>query len=54
MKFNNRVDPELRLALGVLNMHVRPPLFTREEVEPETSDAQDRRTHLHRIAEPYR
>jgi hypothetical protein len=41
MKYNSRADPELRLALGVLDMDVRPSLFTREEVEPEAANARE-------------
>jgi hypothetical protein len=32
-EFNLGVEPELRFTLWASNMHMRPPLFSREEVE---------------------
>ena len=51
MQFNRRLNPELGLALGVLDMHVRADLLAREEVEPKPPHAQDRRAHSDRIAQ---
>ena len=44
-ELDDRIDPELGFAFGVLNMNVRPPFLTREEVEPKPPNAKDRRTH---------
>lgn len=46
-----RISPELRFAIGVLNVDVRPTLFTREEVEPEPPDSQNRWAHRASIAQ---
>ena len=48
-----RFKPELRLAIRMMNMHMRPRLFTREEVEAIAAMAKDCRAHppiLHRAA----
>ena len=34
MQFHRRLDPELGLTLGVLDVHVRTSLLARKEVEP--------------------
>lgn len=52
VEFNSRFDPELRFAVGMLDMHMRPPLLAGEEVESESSNPQDCRTHQYRIADP--
>ena len=44
-QFDDRINPELCFAFGVLNMNVRAPLLAEKEVEPKPSNAQDRRTH---------
>ena len=33
-QFHGGIDPELRFAISMLNMNVRPPFLAREEVEP--------------------
>ena len=38
-------QPELRLPVNVLDMHMRPRLFTSEKEEAIPADAEDRRTH---------
>jgi len=54
MQFHSRLNPELGLALGVLDVHVRTSLLARKEVEPKPLNAQDRRTHSDRIAQTAR
>ena len=49
-ELDDRIDPELGFAFGVLNMNVRPPFLTREEVEAKPPNAKDRRTHSLSIA----
>jgi hypothetical protein len=44
-QFNGWFDPELRFAVSMLNVDVRPPLLTREKIEPKPSDSQYGRTH---------
>src|SRR3972149_506372 len=51
VQFHGRLDPELRLALGMLHVHVRAGLLARKEVEPKPLDAQDRWTHAASIAQ---
>ena len=51
VEFNRRFNPELRFAIGMLDMHMWPAFLTRKEVEPKPSNAQDRRTHPYRIAD---
>ena len=52
VEFNSRFDPELRLPVSMLNMDMRPPFFSREEIKAEPSNAQDCRAHIYRIPEP--
>jgi hypothetical protein len=40
VEFNSRFDPELRLPVSMLDMYVRPPFLSREEIKAETSNAQ--------------
>jgi hypothetical protein len=49
MQFYDRGNPELGLTFRMLNVDVRARFFTGEEVEPESSHAENRRTHAHRI-----
>jgi len=51
VEFNSWFDPELCFAVGMLDMDMRSRLLTREEVEPEPSNAQDGRTHPYKIAD---
>src|SRR5450755_4081709 len=44
-QLNLRLDPELRLAVGRLNVDVHPLLLSRKEEEPERTVPKDRRTH---------
>ena len=39
------INPELCLAVSMLNMNVRSPFLTTKEVEPKPFDSEDRRTH---------
>jgi len=39
------LQPELCLAIGVMDVHVHPGLFSREEEEPEATTAHHRWTH---------
>jgi hypothetical protein len=50
-KLYGRFDPELGLALRMLNMHVSSRFFAREEVEPIAANTENRRTHATRIAQ---
>ncbi len=43
------LQPELGLTAGVLHVNVRLRLFAREEVEAESTNPQDRGTHVLRI-----
>src|SRR5205823_4854422 len=45
-----RLDPELRLAVGMLDMHVHSSLLAREEVEAVPTDTEDRRAHMNMLA----
>jgi hypothetical protein len=45
VQFNGWFDPELRLPVGMLDMDVRPPLFSRKEVKAEPSNTQYRGAH---------
>jgi hypothetical protein len=40
-QFNLRLKPELRFAIRVVYMHVKPGFLTREEKEPESVLAKD-------------
>ena len=40
-QFNLRLKPELRFAVGVVHMHVKPRFLAREEKEPESTFAKD-------------
>jgi hypothetical protein len=44
-------QPELRLPVNVLNMHMRPRLFPGEKEKAIPADAEDRRTHGLKIPE---
>src|SRR5450755_2188792 len=44
-QLNLRLDPELRLAVGRLNVDMHPLLLSRKEEEPERTVPKDRRTH---------
>ncbi len=48
-QFDLWLEPELRLAAGVLHMYVRPELLAREEVEPVATYAENGRAHQPRI-----
>lgn len=50
-EFHRRLDPELRLAVCMLNMNMRPSFFAGKEVEPKSLDPQNRRTHESSIAQ---
>src|SRR5436190_23818250 len=54
MQFHGWLDPELRLAFGMLHMNVSTRLFARKEVEPKPLHAQYRGTHSERIAQSAR
>ena len=49
-QLDGRIDPELRLAVRMLNMHVRPMFLTGKEIEAKSFDPQNRRTHDASIA----
>ena len=51
-QFHNRLDPELRLAVRMLNMNVRSPFLARKELEAKSLDPQNGRTHRIRITQP--
>jgi hypothetical protein len=44
-QFNLRAKPELRFAVGVVHVDVKPGFLAREEKEPESILAKDRRAH---------
>ena len=50
-QLDDRIDPELRFAVRMLNMNVRPSFLAGKEIEPKPSDSQDRRTHGASIAQ---
>jgi hypothetical protein len=50
-QLDRRINPELRFAVRMLNMNVRPPLLAGKELKPKPSDPQDRRTHGASIAD---
>ena len=49
-QFNLRLNPELRLAICVVHMHVEPGFLAREEKEPEAVFAKDRRAQGLRLS----
>ena len=42
-QFNLRLKPELRFPVSMMHMHVKPGFLAREEKEPESVLAKDRR-----------
>ena len=50
-QLDGRIDPELRFAVSMLNVNVRPQFLAGKEIEPEPFDPQDRRTHKASIAQ---
>lgn len=50
-QFYGRFNPELGLAIGVLDVHMGSRFLTRKEVEAETTNPEHRRTHATRIAQ---
>lgn len=50
-QLHGRIDPELRFAIGMLNVNVSSSFLTGKEVKPISLDPQDRRTHRTSIAE---
>ena len=50
-QLDGRIDPELRFAVRMLNMNVRPSFLAGKKIEPKSSDSQDGRTHGASIAQ---
>ena len=50
-ELDGRIDPELRFAVRMLNMNVRPSFLAGKEIEPKSFDPQDRRAHEASIAQ---
>ena len=50
-QLDGRVNPELGLAIGVLNVHMGSRFFAREKVKAIAPNPKDRRTHATRIAQ---
>ena len=44
-QFNRRLKPELRLPIRVMDVHMKPGFFAREEKEPEAVFAKNCRAH---------
>jgi hypothetical protein len=50
-QLDGRINPELRFAIRMLNMNVRPSFLAGKKVEPKPSDPQNCRTHAASIAQ---
>ncbi len=50
-QLDGRIDPELRFAVRMLNMNVRPSFLAGKEIKPKPFDSQDRWTHGASIAQ---